>query len=215
VEAEKKRRGRPKGSKTKPSGLTNEGAGVAILSENKFVWSSHTSQKLTPEVAARILEAVRVGCYFSSAAACAGIHVNTLNNWMKWGENGQEPYASFRTEMLLAEEACEEELIKMWKAHMPKNWQAIATFLERRKPEKWSRRDISKIENQTDIRMQVMYVNEWRGDPQIIDVTALDIEGKDGGNKHDSESTEAEGQDGTIAEAPATSDSGADKSSKV
>jgi hypothetical protein len=156
-------------------------------------------QKLTPEVQERIIQAVRIGCYFSSAAAAAGVHSTTLSNWMKWGEEGKEPYASFRQEMLIAEEACEEELIQMWRAHMPKNWMAVAAFLERRHPERWSRRDITKIDNKTDIRLQVNYVNEWHGGTEPIDVTPRLVEDvtkdlikealgeqKNGRDKHDS-----------------------------
>jgi hypothetical protein len=170
-------------------------------------------QKLTPQTVDRILEAVRTGCYFDSAAACAGISKSTLFDWMKKGEGGVEPYATFRQQMLAAEDECEEEVVKIWKAHMPKNWQAAAAFLERRRPEKWSRRDYSKVENQTDIKMQVMYVNEWRGDPQIIDVTPVkEIVDTNGGDKHDSAGEKAEGQDNTVAEASPASDSNTDES---
>jgi len=46
--------------------------------------------KLTPEIQAVIVDAIRVGNYVEAAAACAGIHKQTFYGWLHRGANAKE-----------------------------------------------------------------------------------------------------------------------------
>jgi hypothetical protein len=102
--------------------------------------------KLTPEVQARICEALKKGNYRSTAAAAAGIHRNTLINWEKRGEEGEAPYVDFLTAMQQAEAEAEMDLVDLIRNAQPgvptvrgaDLWQAWAWVLERRYGGKWS-----------------------------------------------------------------------------
>jgi transposase-like protein len=54
--------------------------------------------KFTPERAALILEALKINPSVPSAASRAGIHANTLRNWLAEGESGNPTYTEFALE---------------------------------------------------------------------------------------------------------------------
>ena len=58
-------------------------------------------------------------------------------------------YRTFRTAIKKAEAECEHKMVQAWVSEMPGNWQAIATFLERRHPERWSK-DRLKLKEHED-----------------------------------------------------------------
>lgn len=101
---------------------------------------------LTPEVQARIVEALKRGNYRSTAAAAAGIHRNTLINWEQRGEAGEAPYVDFLTAMQQAEAQAEMDLVDRIRSAMPgvpkesnaDLWTNLAWILERRYGGKWS-----------------------------------------------------------------------------
>lgn len=95
--------------------------------------------KLTPEVELVILDAIEKGNYRATAAALAGVHRNTLSNWMRWGEEGKEPYAEFNCAMERAEARAESTLLEVVKV-ADAGWQGSAWLLERRWASRWSQR---------------------------------------------------------------------------
>ncbi len=102
--------------------------------------------KLTPETQATICDALEKGNYRATAAASAGIHRNTLIDWEKRGEAGEEPYVDFLTAMQMAEAKAEMALVEEIRHAEPgipnvrgaDLWQAKAWMLERRYGGKWS-----------------------------------------------------------------------------
>lgn len=104
--------------------------------------------KLTPEVQAKLVEVIAGGGYYDVACQEAGIEYRTFRNWMVRGkkEEGGE-YFQFFHAIKKAEAEHETKCLKRWDAQMDTNWQAIATFLERRHPERWSkdRLELKKI----------------------------------------------------------------------
>lgn len=101
--------------------------------------------KLTPPVAARIIRAMKAGNYLETAARVGGIHVNTLNNWLKWGtdheEGGKkikarEPFRSFAQDLEEAMAQGEDELVRAIQAS---GWKGKLEILTRRHPQKWGR----------------------------------------------------------------------------
>ncbi len=96
--------------------------------------------KLTPEVQATIVQVVEEGNYFETAAAIAGISKVTLYSWIEKGEAGDEPFAEFLNALKDAEAKAERQALADVRLGQP-GWQANMTFLERRHPSRWSRRD--------------------------------------------------------------------------
>ena len=102
--------------------------------------------KLTPQVQAIIIETLQGGGYASTASQRAGIDEATLYRWLERGEKqAQGPFREFRDAVKKAEADIETKATALvlkvaFDADNP-NWVAAMTFLERRYPQHWGRRD--------------------------------------------------------------------------
>ena len=97
--------------------------------------------KLTPEVEARIVEAVELGATWERAADAAGVGASTLRDWRQRGEAGEVPFVAFLAALKRAEGAgVERALRSIRKAAEGGAWQASAWILERRYPADYGRR---------------------------------------------------------------------------
>jgi hypothetical protein len=85
-----------------------------------------------------IVEAVPL----ETAARAAGVTDRTLRYWLQRGESGEEPYASFKSEIDEAKAVCEAQLVGIIKnAAMQESggeWRAALALLSRKFPERWS-----------------------------------------------------------------------------
>lgn len=96
---------------------------------------ANRSHKRTPEVAKKLLDAIRVGSTFRLACSYAGIDHATFYRWL-------EKDATLATAVKEAEGAAVVGwLAKIEKAASEGNWQAAAWKLERRYPEDFGRRE--------------------------------------------------------------------------
>lgn len=66
--------------------------------------------KLTPEVQAKIVTDLEAGLFADTAAMCAGIDPSTYYTWLRHGEQGLEPYASFLAAVTIARAVGEKNL---------------------------------------------------------------------------------------------------------
>ena len=100
------------------------------------------SEKFTPRRKSAILRKMREGHYAKTAAETSGITEQTLYNWLKKGEEPDRhpEHAAFLEAYRKAEAAAEEKAIKAIQAAFPEDWRAAMTYLERRHPERWARR---------------------------------------------------------------------------
>jgi hypothetical protein len=126
--------------------------------------------KLTPEVQDRIIKALKVGNYFETSCAMAGIHKDTAYEWLKKGAGGDDPeneiYRQFSDAVEIAQaeseardleaiDACaqgvpaeyglvngEEVVVRK---ELPRQWQAAAWRLERKFPKRWGK--IERLEH--------------------------------------------------------------------
>jgi hypothetical protein len=90
----------------------------------------------------QFLEAVGEGNYIETAAKLAGITKQSVYEWMKRGETGEQPFALFADAVKEAEARAEAHMVRLQRkaAELPQYWAAAATHLERRHPERWGKR---------------------------------------------------------------------------
>ena len=90
----------------------------------------------------QILQAVDDGNYIETAAELAGISKKAIYEWLKRGEDGEEPFKAFGNALKRAQARAEAvEVAKVRAAGKdPRFWAASMTFLERRHADKWARR---------------------------------------------------------------------------
>jgi transposase len=105
--------------------------------------------KFTPERTTKLITALRAGNYRDTACKYAGISFQTLRNWIKIAESPDAPaeYVEFLDAIEKAE--AEAEMVDIGiirQAAQEGQWQAAAWVRERKNPERWGRRDASKIE---------------------------------------------------------------------
>lgn len=94
--------------------------------------------KYSTDVHDKIVEALKLGCFKRHAAAAAGISWRTFEQWLQWGDEGREPYASlaYDCEVAIAEDAKRNQAIvsKAAAGEHAGDWRAAAWNLERKHP---------------------------------------------------------------------------------
>ena len=99
-------------------------------------------EKIDPTIIKKIADAVRAGNYIETAAAYAGIHKDTLYQWLKKGAREESGiYREFSDAIKEALAYSEMEDGKTIKRQSRKNWQAAAWRLERRFPQRWGKKE--------------------------------------------------------------------------
>ena len=100
-----------------------------------------------------IVQAVRNGNYRKTAAALAGIGYDTLKDWLNFARNQPEQYPHYvklLEDIELAEAEVESELVSVVRHHALSDhmgsWTAAMTFLERRHPDRFGKRDTTVLE---------------------------------------------------------------------
>lgn len=105
--------------------------------------------KLTPALTARLIEAIKDGAHYEPACAYAGIHYSTMREWITRGEGEDSgPYREFSDAIKKAVADMERRVVKRWVSLLDGDdcdWKAIATFLERRFPDRWARRVVKEL----------------------------------------------------------------------
>jgi hypothetical protein len=96
--------------------------------------------KLSPRIAARIVEATREGATRAAAAAAGPVAPSTMYAWIRLGRRELDgPHARFVEQLDAADAECERRLIAEWRGQCPSDWRAAAEFLARRFPDRWRR----------------------------------------------------------------------------
>jgi hypothetical protein len=100
------------------------------------------SKKFTARRKSAILRKMREGHYAKIAAQTSGISEQTLYDWLKKGEDPDRhpEHASFVEAFRKAEATAEDNAIKAIMAAFPHDWRAAMTYLERRHPGRWAKR---------------------------------------------------------------------------
>ena len=105
------------------------------------------STKLTPEIQEKIVSAIRAGNYAVIAAEYAGICESTFYGWLRRGRaEAKGPFFQFMQAIKGAEREAEVRAVAHVQKHMGENWTAAMTYLERKFPQRWGRRDRTPVE---------------------------------------------------------------------
>lgn len=103
--------------------------------------------KFTPEVREKILAAIRAGNYAGVAADYAGVGETTFYRWLQKGREAKSgKFREFWVAVKKAEREAEVRAVAQIQKHMDSNWQAAMTYLERKHPDRWGRRDRLQVE---------------------------------------------------------------------
>jgi transposase-like protein len=97
--------------------------------------------RCTPERTQVITDAIKAGNYSYIAAQLGGIDDSTFRRWMQRGEEGEEPYSTFRAAVKEAETHAEARNVALIQRHAQNTWQAAAWYLERKMPDRWGRKE--------------------------------------------------------------------------
>jgi transposase-like protein len=106
----------------------------------------HRPSKISRELIDVVAEQVEAGAYFESAAVAAGVNKTTLYRWRERGEadleHGRDTLeALFCTALERAAAVAERTAsLNVLRASLV-DWRAAAWYLERRRPDRWGRRD--------------------------------------------------------------------------
>ena len=100
------------------------------------------SEKFTSRRKSAILRKMREGHYAKTAALTSGITEQTLYNWLKKGEDPERHpgHAAFLEAYRKAEPLAEDRAIEAVRSAFTDDWRAAMTYLERRYPERWAKR---------------------------------------------------------------------------
>lgn len=101
--------------------------------------------KLTADVQAKIIAALRVGCPMNTSAAYAAVAPSTFNLWLRQGRDGKQPYKGLVDEIDLAiADGKMRDLVRIDQG-ADKDWRAAAWKLERRFPLEFGEKTQSEI----------------------------------------------------------------------
>ena len=103
--------------------------------------------KLTKDRSDRIVSAIRAGNYAEVASRYGGVHPTSYYSYMKRGETDADAgkttvFAEFFTAVKKAEADAEVRAVALVNTAMKDNWTAAMTYLERRFPQRWGRREV-------------------------------------------------------------------------
>ena len=117
--------------------------------------------KLTPQVQRKIVTALKKGAYREVAAEYAGIGERTFFTWMDKGRSetkDSEPYRRFRQAVEKAETQTEIMATARVLEAGKESWGAAMTWLERKYPQRWGRKDRLELVGESLTRFQAAVV---------------------------------------------------------
>jgi hypothetical protein len=132
--------------------------------------------KLTKAIADQIVAAIRCGNYAATAARSAGIGERTYYTWLKRGESvakADAPFRQFRQAIKKAEGEAEVHAVALVRQAMPDDWKAAMTWLERRFPERWRRREAVEVSGAETVALEIDLKNDAKASQLAHELLAL------------------------------------------
>ena len=121
--------------------------------------------KLTDEVQEAICQSIRNGNYAKVAAEAAKVSETTFYRWLEEGEKAKQgKKREFWESIKEAEAESEQNAVRVVQDAMPHDWKAAMTYLERRHPERWGKRDKQTLEHTGEgggpVAIRVVYADD-------------------------------------------------------
>lgn len=138
------RNSRPRTTSTQPEPVIGE-----LVTKEGSLKKRVGTLTYTTDKGEAIIESVKEGMPVKMAAQFHRIPYRTVLDWMKWGEEGRDPFEAFAIEVRQAQATFVQEMIAGIKAaglDSAKQWTALMTLLERLYPEDF-RRPTERTEN--------------------------------------------------------------------
>ena len=118
------------------------------------------------------MDALASGCYRETAYRAAGIGATTFARWMEQGEADDEAdrdsvFRDLRMAIMEAEARAEQDALGLiQQAARDGTWQAAAWFLERKKPERWGRRERHQVDSTVQVSAEIEVVHN-----RVVEIT--------------------------------------------
>jgi hypothetical protein len=112
-----------------------------------------SASKFTAARRAAIIEALERGNTLTHACALAGISRTLVYQWLAKGEAAKDPNSTFRRfaeDVARANATVADEAIGTIRNAMPDDWRAAMTFLERRFPDEFAKRERHEVAGPND-----------------------------------------------------------------
>ena len=107
--------------------------------------------ELQPDVRTKILSVLSVGASRQTAYQLANLSPQTFHNWMRRGQEGEEPFKSFAEAVTAAELNVKTDYLSIIQhAARSGDWKAASWFLERRFPKDYGH--LVKVEADVTVR---------------------------------------------------------------
>ena len=122
------------------------------------------SEKFTPRRRSAIVRKMREGHFAKTAAETSGVSEQTLYVWLKKGEDPDRypEHAAFLEAYRKAEATAEGRAIKAVQDAFSDDWRAAMTYLERRYPGRWAKRQNVDVTSEGQPIRQVTIVRTVR-----------------------------------------------------
>ena len=106
--------------------------------------------KFDQKSADKILKAVRAGATLEACSAAGGVSPTTFKSWKRRGRSGEEPFASFLTELSSANQEGELRFTLIIAKAAETDPTHAKWMLERRWPKRWAPQQKTKVEMTSD-----------------------------------------------------------------
>jgi hypothetical protein len=106
---------------------------------------------LSDEIANRICANVELGLSMAAASKAAGVSHITVGHWLDKGRAGMQPYESFLEKLTKARHQAEAGMAQVVQRCAASDDERISLaaatwWLERRRPERWAKKDMNRVE---------------------------------------------------------------------
>jgi hypothetical protein len=121
--------------------MPSEAAHHAALRTSRYGLLATLEDPQAKPVLDTVVQALRSGNYLDTCASLAGVHPDTLKQWLKRGAQdptGQTPEGRLWARIAAAMSEAEAIDVARMNRAAQKDWRAAAWVLERRWPERWS-----------------------------------------------------------------------------
>ena len=99
------------------------------------------------ELTAEIVKKIKMGCPRSTAAASAGITLDTLNRWLRKGAKGRQPFKRFCEALNKAEAELEGATAAYYLNGVSRDPMVARAFLRDRFPGNWAPKDTEAVKD--------------------------------------------------------------------